>query len=185
MSKSSSELMKALAWPGYFVAFTLIVSPAIDYLFTVWPVRAGDVQWRYGSLGILSGFLHTPLLGVVFLLGFAAVLGHRIVIRVVSIACVVLVPLVLIVEAVFALDMLQVRVAVPEEARSVYDTGAAKAAIKYMLMALALAWLGIAGIRATRLSGPQRRGKGGTPDMPLVRPSNVAEPESHRPGQER
>ena len=169
MPKPESDILRRLAWPTYFVAFLLIATPALDYLSNVWPLRLGDVQWRYGSVGLLAGFVLTPLLGMMLALAAAAVLEHRGVVRVLSIVNLVLVPLWVIATLGFALDVLQLRATVPEEGRSTFDIGATKAAVKHLTMAVGVAWLGIAGLRATRSSEGGKRKRRMSEDVPLVR----------------
>ena len=174
MSQTDSDVLKSLAWPTYFVAFLLVATPALDFLANVWPLRPGEVQWRYGSVALFTGFMLTPLFGVMFALGAATVLRHRLVLRVLSFVNVILAPLILVLIVLFALDVFQVRGTVPEEGRSMFDTGSAKAVVKYVTMAVALAWLGIAGIRATR---PVAKGKGKhgvSGDVPLIRSEGAA-----------
>ena len=183
MAMSRHDNLKFLAWPTYFVALLLIATPALDYVTNVWPLRPGDPMWRYGSAGVLSGFLLTPLLGIVFALCAAAVLEQRRVLRVFSFLNVLLAPLLVVVTLLFALDVLQVRGAVPEESRPVFDTGATKAAVKYLTMAVALAWFGIVGIRFTR-SGEHAKGrKRSSEAAPLVRSEGAAAaPQDSGPG---
>lgn len=174
MNKSTLDLLKDFAWPTYFVGFLMFATPALDFLTNVWPFRVGDVQWRYGAAGIFAGFLLTPVFGILFALGAAVVLKHRMVIRVLSVLNLVAAVLLLVLIVFFALDVVQVRSTIPDdavaEARSMFRIGAVKAAIKFGTVALALAWLGISGIRASRRreSGSRSRKSGGK-DVPLVR----------------
>ena len=40
----------------YLLAALLVVNGVADVLSTVWPLRIGDVVWRYGAAGLLAGF---------------------------------------------------------------------------------------------------------------------------------
>lgn len=179
MSKSAHEVLKALAWPTYFVAILLIVTPALDFAANVLPIRPSDVNWRYGSVGLLAGFLLTPLFGIMFALGAAAVLEHRLVLRVLSSLNVVVAVLLIFLIVFFALDALQVRAAIPGDAptetRSMFGIGAAKATIKYFTMAVCLGWLGIAGLRVTRRRKGERPLKPKRGAVPLVRAADEDE----------
>ena len=142
--------LAALGWPIYFVAALMIVTPAVDFVTNVWPPNPGDLQWRYGSNGLLAGFLLTPLLGAL-LAGLAAhALGHRGMARFIAIFNVVGALLLFAAFVMFSLDVLEYRHAVPAEAISTYDIGALKAASKHLSTALAFAWLAIAGFSASR-----------------------------------
>jgi hypothetical protein len=175
MAKSQSDIFKALAWPTYFVAFLMVMTPALDYVTNVWPVRIGDVGWRYGSAGLLAGFMLTPLFGLLFALGASVVLGHRVVMRALSVVNVVLAIALLVAVVFFALDVLQVRATVQEEALPMFDTGAIKATTKYLTMALALGWLGLVGLRVTKRSAKWQRDTGDSGKVPLVRAEGTPE----------
>ncbi|MBE0593881.1 MAG: hypothetical protein IH616_15925 [Gemmatimonadales bacterium] len=168
---STSALLRSsavgrLAWPVYCVAVTLIVLPLVDLVANVWPFAPAEAAWRYGTLGLFSGFLLTPLLGFLMAVLMAAHQGHRVMLRtsawillaaaVACLACVVL----------FALDVLQVRASVPAEARTTFDIGAAKAELKYLAVSVALVWLWVGGRRAACSSS--RRGRSTEPGPQVV-----------------
>jgi chromate transport protein ChrA len=139
------------------VALLLIAITKMDFLTNVWPLRFGDVQWRYGSVGLLAGFLLTPLLGIVFAMVAAAILEHRVVLRAISILDLATAVVLLLTIPVFALDVLQLRGGVAVEARTMFDMGVVKAVIKHLTIAVAFGWLGWAGLKATKGSGKKRR----------------------------
>jgi hypothetical protein len=55
---------KHLTIPGYLLATVLISFSLVDGLLNVWPIRWGEVSWRYESVELLSHGLPTPLLAV-------------------------------------------------------------------------------------------------------------------------
>jgi hypothetical protein len=77
MSDRAVAELKAFAWPAYCVAVLLVVTPLVDLVANVWPPRLSAVEWRFGTFGLLSGFLLTPLLGMVLATAAAALLEHR------------------------------------------------------------------------------------------------------------
>jgi len=139
-----------LAWPVYVTAVTLIILPLIDLFANVWPLAPGEAAWRYGALGLFSGFLLTPLLGFLMLVLMTAYQGHVGALRTGSWISLVGAAACLSCAVLFAFDVLQVRVSVPPEARGTFDIGAAKAEIKYLAVAVVLAWLWFGGRRAAR-----------------------------------
>lgn len=176
MPKSDSEALRSLAWPTYFVAFLLVVTPALDFVTNVWPLRPGEVGWRYGAEGLLAGFLLTPLIGVMIAFGAAIALRHLLVMRILSFVNIAVAAFLLLLIALFALDVLQVRATVPEEARGMFQTGAVKAAVKHLTVAVALSWLGIVGIRVTRSRGKSQGRRTMDDDVQLVRSEGAAPP---------
>jgi hypothetical protein len=167
--KPDSSTLKSLAWPTYFVALLLIAIPAMDYVTNVWPLQIGEVRWRYGSVGMLAGFLLTPLMGVLFAFGAAAVLQHRVALRFLAVLNFCLAVLLLVLIGLFVLDVLQVRGTVPLESRPTFDVGAMKAVAKCFAFFGAFAWFGIVGIRASRLGGGKNRRPSASDEVPLIR----------------
>ena len=107
MPRAESDILRSFAWPTYLVAFLLVTTPAFDYLTNVFPLRVGDVHWRYGSVALLAGFLLTPLFGMMFAIGASVALRHRLVLRVLSWVSVIVGIFQLVLIVFFALDVLQ------------------------------------------------------------------------------
>jgi chromate transport protein ChrA len=161
--RSHSDL-RAIAWPVYLAGILTALLPMVDLLASVWPPRLGQVEWRFGTLGLLSGFTLSPLLGLIMCMAAAAVLEHRIVQRVLAVFALIGAAKMAAIIVIFSLDWLQFRAAAPADARTGMDVGSVKAIIKHALVAASLIWLGIAGWRASRREHRARRS---TP--PLVR----------------
>jgi hypothetical protein len=141
---------RSLLRPGYAVGVLLIVLPLGDLALNLWPLQPGNVDWRFGSIGLLSGFILTPLIGIGVLLLVAAVLEHRSVLRLVSIVNLVGAGLMVPMVVLFMLDWIQMRALTEEQIRPNVDAGSLKAIVKYVLGALTLGWLGLAGWRASK-----------------------------------
>jgi hypothetical protein len=126
----------------YLFALVLIVMPALDLITTVLPARPGDFSWRYGALGLMAGYLHTPMLGLVLALAVAYWAEHRWVLKFGG-ALSGLAALGLgLVMVVFALDVLQMRGMRAEEVQSAVLAGGILQELKYLTAALVLAPLG-------------------------------------------
>lgn len=137
----------------------LVALPVIDVLSTTWPPQPGLAEWRYGTIGISSNYLLTPLMGVLF----AAVASHLLadtrlqrVIAGLSGAAALAVALMLL---AFLLDAAQVRQAVAPEAVTTFKLGVAKAAIKLAVFAAFLGFVGVVAWRAV----PRRSAESRTP----------------------
>lgn len=160
----SHAALRAIAWPVYLAGLLTALLPMVDLLASVWPPRVGQVEWRFGTLGLLSGFTLSPLLGLIMCMAAAAVLEHRSVQRVLAVLALIGAVTMSAIIVIFSLDWLQFRAAAPAEARPGMDVGSVKAVIKHALVAASFVWLGIAGWRAGRR---EHRARHSTP--PLIR----------------
>ncbi len=127
----------------YLVAALLVVTPVMDTLTNVWPLAFGDLRWRYGAAGLLSGFLLTSLLGMALAVLTAVALRHRRVLAVLFVLNVAAAVVLLAATGLFGLDVLQVRVTVPMESRGLFDVGAVKALVKHGTLVASFAALGV------------------------------------------
>lgn len=137
----------------YPVALLLILSPLIDLATAVWPIRPSEVSWRFGTFGLITGALVTPILGLVLLQSAAALLEHLTALRVASMLNLVAALLLVFGTALFLLDAVQLRGTVVETAQRSYDLAASKAVVTALLEIVVLGWIGLAGIRAARAEG--------------------------------
>ncbi|MDH3497185.1 MAG: hypothetical protein OER21_10500 [Gemmatimonadota bacterium] len=156
--------VRRLAWPGYLFALLLVVFPLGDLLVNVWPPRVGELQWRYGSIGLLSGFWLTPLFGVALGAICASVLEHRRVLRTLAVLSLIAVFVMSGLVVLFTLDWLQVRPTIPAEGKASMDVGSLKALVKHGVVAVLFVWFGVAGWQTSRPDGRSRR-----PPAPLLR----------------
>lgn len=152
MVRQNSPGANEYAGPAYLVALLLMAYSAIDYVGAVWPFMPSDVNWRYGSAGMLTGFALTPLLGMLVILVVATTTGQQRVLRLAATVSLCLAAAFLLILLGFGLDALQVRRDAPTEARRLFDQGVAKAVFKHAGVIAAWGWLGFRGSRvAARL----------------------------------
>jgi hypothetical protein len=135
-------LLKPLAWPTYLAGGLMVALSLMDLVTSIWPLQIGEVQWRYGAWGLLSGFTLTPLLGAFMLAAAAALLGHARVLRALWWAYLATAIMLGLGSALFVLDVLQVRGSVAEGERARFDVGVAKALLKHVTVLAAVLWLG-------------------------------------------
>jgi len=150
MSDRAVAELKAFAWPAYCVALLLVVTPLVDLVANVWPPRLGAVEWRFGTFGLLSGFLLTPLLGMVLATGAAALLEHRGAQRTFALLDLAGAALLMIAAVMLSLDWLQMRASIDPATRPAIDIGSVKSIAKHLGVTVALGWLGGVGWRASR-----------------------------------
>jgi hypothetical protein len=122
----------------------------LDFATNVWPLQPGQAVWRYGAVGLFSGFVLTPLLGVLLAMAIAAATEQARTLGVLGGLSVGIAVVFVLVLGLFLLDGFQVRANVPPEGRAQFATGIWRAAVKYLVVSAALAWLGTAAWRAGR-----------------------------------
>lgn len=154
MSHSRPGGAEALIAPLYLLAFLLVATPLMDFVTSILPLRVGDIEWRFASVGLLSGFLLTPLLGIALAVGVAHLGGHLRFQRLLAILNIVVAVVCVALQVFFVLDIFQLRAAVQAEAADAFQSAALKAVIKHVSFFLTLGYLGWRGLRISRWGRP-------------------------------
>lgn len=159
MSSRQLEAVEALTAPLYFVAFLLVATPVLDFVSGVLPLRPANIEWRFASVGLLSGFLLTPLLGIILAMTVAAIAEHATFQRILAFANLAVTALFAILLVAFVLDIVQLRSVVQAEAKAQFQSAAWKAVVKYLAFLMALTWLALRGlkVRSTAPAAPRRK----------------------------
>lgn len=159
MNIQSETTMRRLAVALYLIAALFLLTPVLDFVASVWPLRIHDIQWRFATGGLLSGYLLTPLLGVLLAMIAAALLEHRVVQRSLAIVSIVVAVALVGVMGVFTLDVLQLRGDVNPQLKSSYQLASSKALIKYVSSLVAFVWMSVIGFRISARLVPVKGGK--------------------------
>lgn len=151
----------SLATSGlYIFSALLILWPPVDLLSTAWPLHLGTLEYRYGLMGLLAGFLHTPTLGLVIAMAAAYAMRHLTLLRVLSFLCLLGALGLLAVLVMFPLDVLQMKAVTAPEAHASMKVGAIIAELKHFSGMVALVLLGLGGWRtAGRGSAREKPGE--------------------------
>jgi hypothetical protein len=120
-------------------------------LVQVWPIRVGQVTWRFGAAGLLAGAIPGTVLGLSWSMGVAALLEHRRFMVVLGVLNLLLGLGLLGVCALFALDFTQVRATVAPELRRSLDITVIRAMAILVAAIPATLILGFAALRMIRL----------------------------------
>jgi hypothetical protein len=112
---------RLLAFPSYFVAFSLVSIPLLDTALSVWPLRIGEVAWRFGVAGLFSRAIMTPALGLFIAFATALFLDHRRLLQVFSVLNALAASLVVLGLGLFVLDAVQLRVQVNPQMKTAFD----------------------------------------------------------------
>jgi len=152
MTDRAADALDTFAGPIYLVGALFVVLPLLDYFVNIWPVALGAPEWRYGAIGLLAGFLLSPLLGSALVAWLALARGDGRTQRVVAILNLAAAAFLLLLCLEFLLDVVQLRghIGASAEARWSYYGGVLKNLAKYALTIVALVWLGRAGWRTRR-----------------------------------
>jgi hypothetical protein len=157
MSEYPATPIQRMAGPVYFLAFLFLLQPLADYVSNVWPMNFGSVTWRYGAMGLTSGFLLTPLLGLVIFMITAGYLEHRGIRILTGVVSAALAIALLLGTMLFVLDSLQVRRGASDAGRLSFDIGFAKAALKIVTGAICCAWIGLVSLTKLPAAAKSRR----------------------------
>jgi hypothetical protein len=138
---------EVLAAPFYAFGMLLIGLPLLDFVTSVLPPSFSNIQWRFTTVGLLSNFLMTPLLGMGIMIVVAAIREHFVFQRVLAtingIAAVLLIALLVL----FVLDIVQLTGSIPPDGLKIFQNAAFKAIVKHTMTILVLTWLATAGWR--------------------------------------
>lgn len=134
----------------HYLALLFVITPAADFIANVAPFQITDAHWRYGTIALWSGFMLTPMLGLVISTVAAELLGQVRLQRVLGFLTLgsgIALGLLLF---LFGLDLIQVRHGVPDDARLTFDVGSMKALAKHLTIVPALVWLGLLNLRLAK-----------------------------------
>lgn len=143
----------------YSVALLLLLQPIAETMAVGWPVRLGEVGWRFGVTGSFLTLLGTFAAGLGLASLAAYLLGHRLVLRTIGILAIVLACVITMILASFALDWVQLRRMVRADVKGGFDLAAVKSLVAALLGIIAFAAMGWTGISASRQPGASRQAR--------------------------
>ena len=140
----------------YGLGALLVIQPPVEVISAAWPLRFGEVGWRFGVIGSFQQIATTFVVGVGVTMLAAYLLRHRLVLRTAAVVALVVVVLFILGAAGFALDYVQLRRMVRPELVHSFDMTTMRAGVSALLSIIALAVLGYTGILASRVSVARR-----------------------------
>ena len=164
MTRKHFDPDEQLAAPLYALAVLLVGWPMIDFVQGIGAFSPGNIQWRFASVGLLSGALLTPMLGVALAMVVAAVRGHVVFQRVLAILNLVAAIVLVLLLIAFLLDVLQLRGVVPDQRQREFTSASGKAILKHATAAAMFAFLSVRGFQLSARSA--RRAT--APSVPLL-----------------
>lgn len=175
----SEDRIRVVYSAVYFLAVALVVIPLFEGLSQIFPLSPTAVRWRYGLVGYIGNSLPLPLLGWVMAVVGSAFLGHRRVLKALSVLSLLLVVGIIVSLGFFFLDALELRGSVNPELKRAFDSASMKAALSFGLALLTLAWISWGGWKAAQSglsTSGGREGKSGGGLVPAPSPGLKKEP---------
>jgi len=149
----------------YLTSALLVFLPLIDFLTSIVPYLPASAKWRFASSSLFAGFLLTPLLGIALAMLVAGLMRHRFVLRWISILSILVALLLLVICALLALDVVELRATAESDVQMAIVLSGGRAILKNVIMAGALVYTGLACRGATGTMEPPRSA---TPMAPIV-----------------
>jgi hypothetical protein len=109
MTTASTDLLRRLRSPGYLILSLAMVFPFVDLAMTVWPIRLGDVAWRFGVTGLSANAVGSTLLVLLLIYALALTVGDRRVVALVGVVAALAALVLLLGGGSFILDALQMK----------------------------------------------------------------------------
>lgn len=159
---------RRFAAAAYLLAALLVLFPVFDVVAAAWPIRLGMVNWRYGTVGLFSRVLVTPLLGLLLACGVAVALDQMRVLRVLAVLNGAVAVALLVVITLFMLDAVQLRAQAAEALRGGLDAASVIALTKYGLSFLVSAALAVGGWQASRSAVKHRKRRQSRGKVPFL-----------------
>jgi hypothetical protein len=143
----------------YLFGLALFITAAIDLLTTVWPMHPEDIGWRYGFLGLMAGYLQTPTIGLLLIIGAAIWEENGPVLRVSGVVGLLAALGLVMAMGMFGLDVMQMRELRAEEMRSSVLAGGMFQEVKYFIAAFVLAFVGYGALKTAKTAGSKATGR--------------------------
>ena len=160
IEKLSEGRGRVLAAGLYAVCAVFLLSPTLDVIGAIVPIRFDNIQWRFGLVVSLapSIMVHAVALGSTAVL--AVLWGHRNVLRTLALAAIVLSVLYLIMAGMFGIDVLQLRAAIPGSRRAPFYVMVLKCLTQSVVGGATLGLMGMGAWRITRSKSEGRHAPG-------------------------
>mgnify|MGYP001593243968 CR=1 FL=1 len=148
-----TDFLRRYTLVSYLVALMFIVLSVLDAATNAWPWFFSSEQWRFGSTGIVSGYLVSVIFGLLLMSAVAVGRKQRGMLYVVSVTATLLTLFLLALIISYALDTFQVRNVVREDQLEMFKIGAAKTAFKIGLSLAVTMVLAFASYQAAKDAG--------------------------------
>ena len=142
---------RILAAGFYSVCAVFLLSPSLDVLGAIVPIRFGNIQWRFGMVISVAPSIMVQAASLGATAVFAVLWGHRGTLRTLAIFAITLAVLYAVMAMMFGIDILQLRTAIPSGRRDAFYIMVAKCLTQSVAGAGTLAVMGMGAWRVTRV----------------------------------
>ena len=151
--------LRFLAWIAYALAALFVILPLSDVALGVLPLRFGNMRWRIGTTGIVTGALLFPMIGAFLGLSASHVFGHRRMQYFIAGSLGLLALVLILVVGMFALDTMQVRREVDTRQRHLYSRAAIRGVVTQIMTIFVLGLMSVTSLRASLASARRLRAR--------------------------
>lgn len=153
----------------YLCAFMLFFLPYFNAFAQMWPLRLGDVRWRFTAAGAMSGILIMPFLGMSFGAAIARSVGHKGISRLIGAVSVLTVLALVAGLGLFFLDALQLKSIVKDAEMANFLKAVATAALSITISIFAFSFLSFVALRGRKgaVRAAPKAGKKAVVDEPV------------------
>lgn len=148
----------------YLFGLGFVLTAGIDLFTTVWPMRPGDMAWRYGFLGLAAGYLQTPTLGLLLVMLAAWWQRNATMLKITAVLALVAALAMIPAMGLFALDVLAMRQLRAADMQTSVLAGGLFQEVKYGVATLVLLLLGYGALKTAK-SMRGSSGGGGRPGI--------------------
>lgn len=137
-------IIKRMSGAVYLAALLMVLFPLGDLWVNILPLSPTVLDWRYGVVGLLSGFLLTPVIGLLIAVGMAFLAEQYRILSFLGRAAVVGGCFLVGLAVLFTVDALRLRGGVPGDQLGTFNLAVSRSLAKLLLTAVGVLWLGLA-----------------------------------------
>jgi hypothetical protein len=139
----STTQLRMLGSVMYFAAFSLLTSNLADLVIKIWPIKSSELNWRVGAAGLVLDMLVSSIVPLAVFFFAAFMNNDRKLLQVMRWVVVLIGVITVALLAMFALDAVQIRAALPQNVKGQFIKAALKASLQGVLSATVFIWFGL------------------------------------------
>ena len=162
MSISNSfdlENDNALRRTFYIAGWLLILMPVVQGFSQAWPLRFGNVEWRFGATNLFTGLLMVPYVGLCIVLAIAKYCEQKNIVRLVGFFAAFCTIVLVGGDLLYVLDALQLKAIVKTQEMARFNRGVMQNGFTAVMYTVVFALYSLAALRGSK-SEPKVVAKG-------------------------